>query len=82
METTNIETLLIASASFAAVIVASLFLTGYLVIPAMEWFIIPQDRLENGGDRYETFYTTQSGTLQPRMPTQVLGKTLNSLLRW
>ncbi len=41
METTNIETLLIASASFAAVIVASLFLTGYLVIPAMEWFIIP-----------------------------------------
>ena len=41
METTNIETLLIASASFAAVIVASLFLTGYLAIPAMEWFIIP-----------------------------------------
>lgn len=47
METTNIETLLIASASFAALIVASLFLTGYLVIPAMEWFIIPQDCLEN-----------------------------------
>lgn len=41
METTNIETLLIASASFAAVIVAFILLNGYLAIPAMEWFVIP-----------------------------------------
>ena len=41
METTNIETLLIASAVFAAVIVAYVLLTGYWVIPSTEWFVIP-----------------------------------------
>ena len=41
METTNIETMVITSAVFAAVIVAYVLLTGYWAIPAMEWFIIP-----------------------------------------
>jgi hypothetical protein len=41
METTNIDTLLITSALFAAGIVAYVVLTGYWAIPSMEWFIIP-----------------------------------------
>ena len=41
METTNIDTLLITSALFGAVIVAYVLLTGLLPIPSMEWFIIP-----------------------------------------
>jgi hypothetical protein len=41
METTNIEILLIASALFAAGIVAYFLLTGHQAIPALEWFIIP-----------------------------------------
>jgi hypothetical protein len=41
METTNIDTLLITSALFAAGIVAYVLLTGYLAIPSMEWFILP-----------------------------------------
>jgi hypothetical protein len=41
METTTIETLLIASALLAAGIVAFFLLNGYQAIPATEWFILP-----------------------------------------
>jgi uncharacterized membrane protein len=40
-ETTHIDILLIASALFAAGIVAYFFLTGYQASPATEWFIMP-----------------------------------------
>ncbi len=41
METTNIETMVITSAVFAAVIVAYVLLTGYWAISPLESFIIP-----------------------------------------
>ena len=46
METTNIETMVITSAVFAAVIVAYVLLTGYWTISPLEYFIIPQDALK------------------------------------
>lgn len=62
METTNIDTLLITSALFGAVIVAYVLLTGLLPIPSMEWFIIPQDGFENRGRKMkkDTLFITLS----------------------